>query len=457
METASSCSSSMADGNRDMERLTEAFGSSLSIEAIASAYTQAGSNVELAGVILYELQGNTSAVSKETKGALRKTGISGGDCVKSTLSRDESLKSEHSNELSAVSCSTNAKDDDMHGDIGEFLFQMLGDGFQFGMEKINEVLGVCGYDLEKSMETLVDISASTLEKSDDVVCSSAERGRYQETGPYTYYEKPPLTDHPGPRLVKQNGKEPRKKGKDKSNLQSEILGSLFTAPERLVEEPKRIFPRAGVRKSISYGRSVVKPPQETAMEQPFVAVKPLTDANEDEEGDENSFSVLRQAVREHWVTMKEYYKAAADAYTKGEKERASKLMKEGQFFNKLAREADEKSVQKLIETRPDEEMLLDFSTFEPREAVKLLRLHLSNLAGIPGIRYLKVSVGNDDAQNQKGGLKRLVSKLLKKESIEWTEAENGKTLVIRLDEIDPKTLSFAKKQEFNSSSLVSDH
>lgn len=30
----------------------------------------------------------------------------------------------------------------------------------------------------------------------------------------------------------------------------------------------------------------------------------------------------------------------------------------------------------------DEEMLLDISTLEPREAIKLLKLHLSNLAGI---------------------------------------------------------------------------
>ncbi|KAH9622098.1 hypothetical protein KSS87_022876, partial [Heliosperma pusillum] len=168
-----------------------------------------------------------------------------------------------------------------------------------------------------------------------------------------------------------------------------------------------------------------------------------------EEGDENSFPVLRQAVREHWVTMKEYYKAAADAYAKGDKERAGKLMKEGQFFNKLAREADERSVNKLTESRPDEEMSLDFSTFEPREAIKLLKLHLSNLAGIPGIRYLKVGVQNADGQNKKGTLKRLVLKLLEKESIECTETDDGMTLVIRLDEINPQALSFAKKQKVN--------
>ncbi|XP_074319380.1 putative nuclear RNA export factor SDE5 [Silene latifolia] len=436
METVSSCSSSMGDRSRDMEMLTEAFGSSLSLEAIASAYSQAGLNVEMAGLILYELQ--------------NEVGVSEGECVISTLSQDESLRSESSRESVNVLGSAVVKDDDIHEDIGTFLFQMLGDGFQLDMEKINEVLGTCGYDLEKSMETLVDISASTLEKSDDVVCdsASAESESYQDIGPYYCYEKSPLTDDPGPRLLKQNTKDQRKKNKNNSNLQAEILGALFTAPERVEQrQSKRIIPRARVRKSVLYGRSVVVPPKETNIEQTFVAVKSLADGKEDEDGDENSFPVLRQAVREHWVTMKEYYKAAIDAYTKGDKERAGKLMKEGQFFNKLAREADEKSVNKLIESRPDEEMLLDFSTFEPREAVKLLRLHLSNLGGIPGIRYLKVGVQNADGQNKKGSLKRLVLKLLEKEAIECTETDDGKTIVIRLDEINPQALSFAKKKE----------
>lgn len=36
-------------------------------------------------------------------------------------------------------------------------------------------------------------------------------------------------------------------------------------------------------------------------------------------------------------------------------------------------------------------------------------------------------------------------KLLEKESIEWTEEENGGFILIRLDTIDRKQLSFVKK------------
>lgn len=46
-----------------------------------------------------------------------------------------------------------------------------------------------------------------------------------------------------------------------------------------------------------------------------------------------------------------------------------------------------------------------------------------------------------------------VLKLLEKESIKWSEERNGRTIVIRLDEIDPKGLSFAKK---SSKKLLND-
>lgn len=49
--------------------------------------------------------------------------------------------------------------------------------------------------------------------------------------------------------------------------------------------------------------------------------------------------------------MKEYYKAAAEAYANGDQERAFKLIKEGQFYRAKAVEADEKSTQKNLETR----------------------------------------------------------------------------------------------------------
>lgn len=471
MEAVSSSNSTFSDCNRDMEHLLEAFGSSMSLESIASAYAQASSNVDLAGVILYELHG-TSSVSYNSKDGMHTTSISpfdhssedfsnyicvaegngqglprnnisgnpGGEFLKSTdgSSTNQSLEV-HPKKSLATSCSNVGKDDSMHADIEEFLFKMLGDGFQFDVKMIHEVLGLCGYDLEKSMETLVDLSASTLEKSDDVVIGCAEKEMYLKIGSISGKSES-SSSQSNDRLVKPNKKESRKKNNNNCDLQREILGALFSAPERVEEVPKQ----PSVRTRTVYGRKAVEPVKESMVEQTFVAVKPLAGQNEVEDEDEDSFPVLRQAVKEYWGTMKEYYKAATDAYTKGDQVRAYKLMEEGQFYNRKAREADEKSAQKLLETR-DDEMLLDIGTLEPKEAIKLLKFHLSSLAGIPTIRFLKVFAGDDVGENKKGCLKRLVLKLLAKESIQWNEGEDGKTIVIQLDAIDPKTLKFAKK------------
>lgn len=169
MEVLSSCNSSM-----DMELLLEAFGSSFSLETISSAYSQASRNVELAGVILYELQG-TTAVSYESKDGMDAastsssnlisdgtskyqyiaeesvtglsvnnaiSGISGGQHLKSTNASSKIHSFDmHSNKSLAASHSNTGKDDNMHADIEDFLFQMLGDGFQLDMKMIHEVLG----------------------------------------------------------------------------------------------------------------------------------------------------------------------------------------------------------------------------------------------------------------------------------------------------------------------------
>ncbi|XP_021754848.1 putative nuclear RNA export factor SDE5 [Chenopodium quinoa] len=491
MEAASSCNSSSRDCNRDMKLLLEAFGSSFSLETVASAYSQANSNVDLAGVILYELQGTTAASHKSKdginatsissldlcaegtskylsidegngKGAANNyvSGNSGGECLKSIMATNESTKFQssevhsnesirirssevHSNESVSASCNNTGKDDSLHADIEDFLFKMLGDGFQLDMQMIHQVLGLCGYDLEKSMETLVDLSASTLEKSDDVVsgCLEKEMYVYLKNGPNSNkLQSGSSLSNDG--SVKEKSKESRRKNNANYDLQKEILGALFSAPERVEELPKK----TSVRPSRTYGRTAVEPMIETSIDQTFVSLKPLADYNEViDKYDEDSFPALRQAVKEYWTTMKEYCKAAADAYSKGDREKANKLMKECQFYNRKARDADEKSAKKVLESRPEDEVLLDLSTLGLKEAIKLLKHHLSNLSGIPTIRYLKVSVGDDCGETKNNRLKRLVLKLLENESISCTEADNGKTVVIQIDEINPKTLSFAKK------------
>ncbi|KAI3515263.1 hypothetical protein L1887_14083 [Cichorium endivia] len=57
----------------------------------------------------------------------------------------------------------NVKTETMNKDIDLFLPKMLGDGFQLDMDVIKEAVGSCGYDIQESMEKLMNMSSTTLD------------------------------------------------------------------------------------------------------------------------------------------------------------------------------------------------------------------------------------------------------------------------------------------------------
>ncbi|XP_057512220.1 putative nuclear RNA export factor SDE5 isoform X1 [Actinidia eriantha] len=497
-EAVTSSISYCDDDKRDLEKLLDAFGSVVSLEDIASAYCQAGRDIYTAGEILCNLQGSTSSsssctskselqglsVSKESSdGNLSDksnyvetnpiaskqkkcsvsmgtvSGVIGREYAWSRPSRNESRAVNKPLKLNSeelpiseiwgeeVPTHMTAKVERMHRDMEEFLFKMLGDGFRLDRNIIQEVLGLCGYDVEKSMERLLDLSASTLEKSDDVFSSTAQKAMEK------YLDSEPISCKPEPQCINsarsskarfKSRNEAPKSDKDRYNLQREVLEALFSVPERSEDASERTRPLKEVRKSRGFGRVVVEPLTDTTTVPETVIAEFRAIENENEENDD-SYHVLRKAVKEYWVTMKEYYKAAVDAFANGDHERANKLLEKGHFFKQKAQEADEKSSHVFLQTR-EEEMSLDLHEHEPKEAIRFLRLHLSSLSGIPSIRYLKVTVSGNTGDTKEGARKRLIVKLLDKESIKWIEESNGKVLVIRLDEINPKRLTFAKKQ-----------
>ncbi|GLT83358.1 hypothetical protein SLE2022_016510 [Rubroshorea leprosula] len=331
-------------------------------------------------------------------------------------------------------------------DIEEFLLNMLEGGFQLDKSVIQEVLGSCGYDVQKSVDKLVDLSASSLEKYDDVVGISADQ----------FMEKCPVEgslSEQGQQLCSDSAQSEEASSIAKhpvappkiDNLQKEVLEALFTFPKKSEEESRRI---SVVDRSMAFNNLVMKHPGDTTKSRTAAANNQKSSVDEDED-DENSFDVLRQAVKEYWNTMREYYKAAADAFAKGDKAQAERLLEKGRFFNQKAREADEKSAEKIIEdrSRDDETMSLDLRNLDAREALRVLRVHLTSISGIPTITYLRLIVGTDDKDPKFRGRKRLIIKQLEKESIKWTEEDNGRTMIIQVDVINPKRLSFAKKQE----------
>ncbi|KAG6689335.1 hypothetical protein I3842_11G169700 [Carya illinoinensis] len=498
MQAGSSSSSHCDAEKKDLEELLEAFGSAFSLEDIASAYCKARNNVDTAGQILCASLGSTShdatCTSKDKLKCARSTTselsseLDGASAMPSEMSSDSILQNSHhggrhtrllKSKVRPVSMGTVsgiiAKDyakprpvtneypgskkppgldskelpiseiwreevppnmtagkGTIHGYVEEFMFKMLGDGFQLDMSVIQEVLGCCGYDVQKSMEKLLELSASTLENRDDVVDLADRKSseKHREQGSACGDEA---------RIMKKSLTELPKRDKDRFVIQKEILEALFTVPERSEEAPKRVQP---VRRFRGFGEVVVERLKDPAIEHAIVTAKPL-EVTKDEGGDD-SYEVLRQAVKEYWTTTKEYYQAAVDACVKGDYSRANKLREQGHFFNRMAREADEKSAQKLLEASPQDVVSLDLHDQEPKNALRLLRLHLTTFSGIAVLKHLRIIVGNSD-EDTKGARRRLILKLLSKESIKWTKDADGRTIMILVDGINPERLSFWKK------------
>ncbi|XVE88030.1 hypothetical protein DITRI_Ditri19aG0035800 [Diplodiscus trichospermus] len=511
-----------------LNSLLDAFSSKFSLNDIASAYCDADQNVDLAGEILYAMQGSTSSVANDESNCEVKNDETleasccnhfqncrqpnGGFTASKQKWRSISAASDASNgeekkgeplesscsklstcqangdlrdlkqkrrpvsggivssmlgkgyvksaPLTVGSCpgtkplkvdskelpmsvlwgegleSGSLKEDPLHKDMEDFLFKMLGEGFRLDRDVIREVIDNCGYDMQKSMEKLLDRSVVSLEKEQKFLGESSEK----ISNMHLRVDGPSQEKN---RVLNANGGA--RQQKDRDDIQKEVLTALFNGPERFDELPRGRMRSA--KRPIALGELVEEPPIDFAAEQKVDRVCPQ-EYKKDDEDEEDSFQALRRAVKEYRGTMKEYYKAAVDAFARGDQDQATRLLEQGQFFCDRARQADDKSNQKIFETRnpeTEDEMLLDLHEHGSKEAIRLLKCHLSSLAGIPSFKYLKVIVEAIEEDSSKGSCRRLIIKLLEKESISWSEGETPGVVLIRLDKINPKSLSFAKK------------
>ncbi|KAE8681077.1 Silencing defective 5 [Hibiscus syriacus] len=466
-----------------LKELLDAFGLTFSLEDIASAYYEAKGNVNVTGDILYAR--NHGSTSRETTNAYENKSVGASTTSPENTSINLNIGAYKSKQCSvstggvAVVIGKNyvkpseedpsdrtTRNGTTNGDLEKFLFQMLGDGFQLDKSVIQEVLDCCGFDVDKSMDKLLDMSASTLEKSDDVIGITAEKfmGRCLENQSFLIQGKSKSKDFlkGNHRLVLificatvilctftasmiRNSKRSPRGNKDKGTQEKEMLEALFTVTERSEEATKRNRVVSEVRRSKALGELVTEPlkDKDTSLTKIVEMLKVSKDVKDRQDDDDNSYDDLRQAVKEYWVTMKEYYKAAAEAYAEGDKARASKIME-------IAREADERSSAKMLESScaDDEIMSLELRNFKPKEALNLLRIHLASVSGIPSNLPLSsilkslIIVGTIEEDTKKAARRQLIMKRLEKESITWNEEENGRVISIRVDVIDPKKTEF---------------
>ncbi|KAL1821579.1 hypothetical protein ACET3Z_016448 [Daucus carota] len=484
MELLPSNNSYCDDDNKNLELLLDAFSSVVSLEDIASAYCLAGRDVYAAGELLSHHKGSISGPSGSkgnpdgasssnlpTDNFLEKScvernsippkqrnrpismgtvsGVIGREYSKTkpssyvTVAVEKPLKLNLPPSEVYVESSPDyvANNETMKNDVEEFLFKMLGDGFKLDMGVIREVLGLCGYDVNKSMEKLLDMSASRFNENDDDSCMLPPNKSLEAEGSQSNkVMKPVRGSARSTETGMFTGVETNSPKKDKDTLQKDIMNSLFNVAGRIEDPPRRIIrPVTGMRRG-RHGRPVLEPPEDIIVE-PRIRAKPKV-VKEEPHG---SYDALRLAHKEYFTTMREYYKAATDAYVKGDYELSEKLMEQGNFFKKKTQEADDKSTEKLLEnSNENEEVFLDLHDYEPKEARRSLKSHLTSLSGIEAIPHLKVFVGSNENDAKREARKKVIIELLEKESIGWTEEDSGQIIAIRVDKIDPKRLSFAK-------------
>ncbi|KAL6911885.1 hypothetical protein ACP4OV_000690 [Aristida adscensionis] len=311
-------------------------------------------------------------------------------------------------------------------DVEEFLFCMLGEGFKLSKEMIREVLGNCGYDIKKSMEELMSFSEKGVDKKSvikdvEVECSSK-----------------------GSCLDSQSAcsSQEEKKSSRSQICAGELIGAIFTVPERLEEEPKgRRYELGANRRRVLDQKPVLKPLEDISSFSSDLPVK-IVRCSKEPALDEEDYQNYRKAAKQHWDMMKQYYEKAVDAFREGNKKEVDYLIQEGKNYWRMAQMAEEKSAGEILKSKKVEsrnELCLDLRSQDAANVSNLLRLHLKQLANIPSFEYLKVIIGVDDGSFKMGQRRRKVMKYLEKNSIQWTEDEpNSGIILIRINQVETK-------------------
>lgn len=326
----------------------------------------------------------------------------------------------------------------------QFLCSMLGNDCELSMGVVRDVLGQCGYDVEKALDVLLDLSASSheqsssgrrvkdsvnykedarflVERSDNLTdvasdCTShSSESELQDSvwgcGYRNYYQA--LTSFEAPSSTTPISNE--------SNLPQKVLECLFNVPMSSEHEPSTMNWRNVVKKMQSLG--------------PAVDVFPSIDAQQNNYANGEEYHLLRESAKRHWNSRASYYQKAAAAYSKGERGYAAYLSDQGRMETKLAQEADKKASQDIFKARNKgitNVITIDLHGQHVKQAMKVLKLHLLFGTYVRSIQTLRVITGCGGRGLGKSKVKQAVTRLLENEGIEWSE-ENQGVLLIKID------------------------
>lgn len=332
----------------------------------------------------------------------------------------------------------------------QFLCSMLGDNSELGMGVVRDVLGQYGYDVEKALDALLDISGVSSVENMETNHQSARRndtchldmfsgnglsvenltagnrrslrqltdeisntGLQSELGHEFLWGEPQISYAEAVKEAPRSSTLPSRSTVMKAGPQ-QVLDSLFKIPETRTYEPSSMDWKKVVRKlqTINY----------TAASN-----------NHERPKDGGGYRELRGVAARHYDKMKEYYQKAAFAYSKGDRSYASYLAEEGKHYRELGRIEDEKASRNIFEARNKHitnTVTIDLHGQHVQHAMNLLKIHMMICICIPSV-LLRVITGCGSEGTGKGKIKRSVIELAEKEHIEWRE-ENSGTVALRL-------------------------
>ncbi|KAK4483087.1 hypothetical protein RD792_010264 [Penstemon davidsonii] len=215
----------------------------------------------------------------------------------------------------------------------QFLCSMLGEECELSLAVVSDVLCQCGFNLEKALDILLELSASSKEQVNSSRSTTTIRdGQYilesndsladrtsdstSRSSEIEVQDNVWFTGNPFRSLSKVSGSSGSQVVEETGNYESElpqkVLESLFKMPT----------PRTAEHEPNTMNwRNVVK--QLTSLGQRFEPGVNKEGPPLHAKGDE--YQVHRAAAKQHWESMKSYYQKAAIAFTNGEKSYATYL------------------------------------------------------------------------------------------------------------------------------------